>query len=430
MTSDVSFERELRTFLDEKAGHAAPSYVAEVLVRTAVTSQRKRWSSLGWWLPLHSVRGFLPTPAPATLRFVLVALLVLALLGAFVAGALLRRSAPPFGPASNGVIAIANPTAILIADADGSNQRVLVEAEDGVESLSWSPDGTKLAFRSLSPTTGQPAVMVVNQDGTNLADVTPGVPVGGYDEAVAWSPDSLLLAIPSPGDGPRLIVANADGSGALALDLEIGARSVDAAAWSPDGQWIAVAASGQSARGLALYLVRPDGSGARFVAALAEDSHGGPPQWAADPAISRLLFVDVDGGISSYDLPTDRLHRLSVSGNWPSWSPDATKIAWWDRGILVGDVVDLRAGGSPTRLVTVVRRCPARSREASSMPCGPPIWSPDGTRILAPDVSGKAIVALSADGSQPPITIALPPGTELNPTGSATWQRIARSWWP
>jgi hypothetical protein len=56
------------------------------------------------------------------------------------------------------------------------------------------------------------------------------------------------------------------------------------------------------------------------------------------------------------------------------------------------------------------------------------MWSPDGTRIFAPDVAGKAIVALSVDGSEPTITIDLPPGTELNPVNSASWQRTSLPW--
>jgi Tol biopolymer transport system component len=429
MTSNVSFDRDLRRWLDEKAGQRLPDYLDEVLELTAGASQRKRWSSLEWWLPLDSMRGLIATPLPATVRLVVVALAILALVGIVLVGAGLRRSAPPFGLAGNGVLAIANPEAILIADADGMNRRLLVAAKDGVESLTWSPDGTKLAFRTLSPITREPTVMVVDRDGSALIDATPGMAIVGFDQGISWSPDSTRLVVPSPDeDRGRLIVANADGSGARALDLQGGPRAIAAAAWSPNGEWIALVASYTGSSGLGLHLVRPDGSGDRFVGRVAPDSHGGPPTWAPDRDVERLLYIGEDGGVALYDASDGRHDRLSAPGNWPSWSPDGTEIAWWADGILVGNVDALLAGGSPRRLITVSGSCADRGRSRTNTPCGPPTWSPDGTRIYAPDISTKAVVALSVDGSQPPITIVLPPGTELNPIGSASWQRVARSW--
>jgi WD40 repeat protein len=430
MSSNASFDRDLRAWLDEKAGQQQPDYLGEALARTSAVSQRKRWSSLQWWLPTESTRNLLATPLPVTVRLLIVGLLILALVGVIAAGALLRRPAPPFGPAGNGLLALANPEVILIADADGTNQRVLVDVKDGVESLTWSPDGTKLAFRTLGPATREPTVMVVNRDGSGLIDVTPGMSLGGYDEAISWSPDSTRLAIPSPGEtGGRLIVANADGSNARALEVADGPANVHAAAWSPDGEWIAFVGSTLEATKTGLYLVRPDGSQAHLIGAVAPDSHGGPPQWAPDPSVSRLVFADAKGGIVMYDAATGQDERLSRAGDWPSWSPDASQVAWWSNGILVGEVSGLLAGASPRLLVSVFESCRSIGRPVKSTPCGPPVWSPDGTRIFAVDLSAKAVVALSVDGSQPPITIVLPPGTELNPIGSAAWQRVARFPW-
>jgi Tol biopolymer transport system component len=356
--------------------------------------------------------------------------LLLTLVGVVVAGSLLRRPTPPFGLAGNGVLAIANPEAILIADADGSNQRVLVDAKEGVESLIWSPDGTKLAFRSLSPISRKPAVMVVDRDGTNLVDVTRGFAIGGYDEAPSWSPDGRRLVIPSPGVGGELVLASADGSGARSIELAGGPRAVVAVAWSPDGGWISFVGTEVGSGAMAVHRIRPEGTGEKLIARVASDSNGGPPQWAPDPTVRKLVFVAPDASIQVYDLAAGRFDRLSASGGWPSWSPDASQVAWWDSGIVIGDVAELVAGGASRQLIAASASCTDPRQAASSTPCGPPTWSPDGKWIFAPDISTKAVVALSVDGSQPPIKIVLPQGTELNPIGSAAWQRVASSWWP
>jgi hypothetical protein len=102
-------------------------------------------------------------------------------------------------------------------------------------------------------------------------------------------------------------------------------------------------------------------------------------------------------------------------------------VAWWDDGILLGGVNELVAGGAPRALVSSTANCPTRGVPASSTPCGPPTWSPDGEWIVTTDISGKAVVTVRVDGSQPPVMTLLPPGTELNPIGSAAWQRVAPS---
>jgi hypothetical protein len=433
MTSNVSFDRDLRAFLDAKAGTQVPDYLADVLLKTTISRQRKRWSSLQWWLPLDSIRSSGLTPSPVVLRVLLVALLTLALIGvALIAGAF-RRPAPPFGPAGTGVLAFPNPATIHVADADGHNQRPLIDAPEGVESLTWSPDGSKLAYRTLSPVTGLPTIMVVNHNGSNPIDATPGLDLAGLDEAVSWSPDSRQFVVPSPDPGGgRLIVANADGSGARALALAGAHRSVVAVAWSPDGIWIAFMGSVVGSTDIGLHFIRPDGTGERLALPPAPTAQGSAPVWAPDPAVGRLLYVSARGEIVLYDDSIDGgvAVRLADSGEWPSWSPDATQVAWWHEGIFIANVDrnGLPPGASPRQLMAFGGLCPDSTRVGTGIPCGPPMWSPDGTRIFAPDVAGKAIVALSVDGSEPTITIDLPPGTELNPVNSASWQRTSLPW--
>ncbi len=428
MTMRTDFDRTLTAWLaDERPDSAPAGLIDDVLDRVADTNRRPGWLISDRWTWRSSAVRLASVSRTAAVLAVVV--LILAALIAVLALVGSPRPAPPFGLAGNGALAIANPAAILIVDADGRNQRVLVDAKDGVESLTWSPDGTKLAYRTLSPITGQPTVMVVMADGSRQVDVAPEIGVGGNEESISWSPDGARLVIPSPDPrGGRLIVANADGSGARALGLDGDRRKVVAAAWSSSGDWIAFVATITGTTDLGVHLIRPDGSGERVIAAAGGDAQVGAPTWAPNPELDQLAFVHADGGIALHNVSTDHQDRLSGSGRWPSWSPDGTQVAWWSDGILVGRVDALTAGISPRRLSTLPEPCPDRTRSATTTPCGPPSWSPDGTRIYATDISTRAVIALSVDGSQPPMTIRLPPGTELNPVGSASWQRVGRFW--
>ncbi len=428
MTSDVRFNRELNDWLDEQAGHRAPAYLEEVLARTSHTPQRAAWSSLEWWLPLESIRLLRAAPLGQLAWLMLVALAILALLGVVVGGAALRRSPPPFGLAGNGLIAIANQDAIVIANPDGSAMRQLVEARDGVESLAWSPDGRRLAYRTIGPESRLTTVVVVGTDGSGPVDVAPSMAVGGFDESISWSPDSQRLVFPGgAGREPRLFVANADGSGASALHLSgTVPRRAFSAAWSPGGRWIAFTGEIEGSPDIGLHLIHPDGSEEHLLAPANREPKLGAPSWAPDPARLRLLYVLADSGIALFDVGTEREVRLEPSeGYWPTWSPDGAQVAWWSDGILVGDVEALAVGGNARRLTSVPGNCDDHRELAGEAPCGPPIWSPDGTRIFAPDVATTSVVAISVDGSEPSIAIPLKRGTALNPIGSVSWQRAA-----
>ena len=55
--------------------------------------------------------------------------------------------------------------------------------------------------------------------------------------------------------------------------------------------------------------------------------------------------------------------------------------------------------------------------------CGPAAWSPDGQRLLAPDIVRGSILSVMADGSGEPIVIPLDTAS-LNDQSIAAWQPI------
>ena len=193
--------------------------------------------------------------------------------------------------------------------AGGPGTRILAPSSVSGElrdSLSWSPDGGRLAFGSYVAdlATGErrrTAISVVAADGSDLRPVTtrPGL----LGEGLSWSPDGRLIAytgLPdapsSPGstaDDPSIpypprdvFVIGADGTGERNLTtspaLETGPE------WSPDGDALAfeTAADGEAHR---LTTIRMNGPTPVAPAALGPES----PWFVWSPDGTRLLWPEL-----------------------------------------------------------------------------------------------------------------------------------------
>ena len=105
-----------------------------------------------------------------------------------------------------------NAPGLARTDADGTGDGFLVGdlildvVEGGTAGLSWSPDGSRLAFAGTTEG-GYRAIYVVRADGAGLTEV-----VGGADADYAWptwSPDGSRIAVLTRG---RLMTMNPDGT--------------------------------------------------------------------------------------------------------------------------------------------------------------------------------------------------------------------------
>jgi TolB protein len=206
-------------------------------------------------------------------------------------------TAPPVPPE----LALAHPgTGVLLVGGDGRAVGAiqLPDSLQGGDSPAWSPDGTSVAF-------------MANTDATSTGPLLPPT-------------DMYVVSVP---DGaPHRVTTG---------------RNALYPYWSPDGRWIAYSAVSlvDGRRSAAIWMIHPDGTGARRLAAPRADVYvlAGP----FNPRTGRIVFtrcsrpVLLPGGLepdtcSVWTMNADAgdQRRLATESEPPAWSPDGRQIVY------------------------------------------------------------------------------------------------------
>ena len=239
-------------------------------------------------------------------------------------------------------------SSIYAMNADGSNPIRIVDTIIS-SFISWSPDGSQIVYNRKFGFF-ELEIFAVNSDGTNLLQLTQN---GDSDSDPAWSPDGTKIAYRSHQD---LFVMNADGTNPMQLYRGDGSSSYPS--WSPDGTKIAYSFYSNIDRNSAIYVMNADGSDpvrlisdtyiniksawsplldesiiASIESLNATPSTGtalsttSPPDGATDVDPTAL---EVDGVILTFAEPIDaKKARVNVSagGSWDAvWSADGTRL--------------------------------------------------------------------------------------------------------
>lgn len=289
---------------------------------------------------------------------------------------------------------------LYLADADGSNERVLLQNAGFDYHAAFSADGASVFFTSERTGDGDSCLYRAGTDGSGVKSLVCGPAMN--DWAVP-SPDGTKAAFVSTSGDHRTQIWLLDLATEKLTDLTgTAALAGDPASpdghfrpsWSPDGRWIAFSSDRNTAwRGhgngtgwehtqqLSIYVVRPDGTGFRQVAT--RDGYClGSPKWSPDG--SRIVFYEITvegtwGAHRPEDIGTVESQIVSVDvatgARVEHTSGPNLKVA--PQYVTATEIGYLVKGGADEGLAYVSDTRPAVKRTLRS-----PVWSPDGTSVI------------------------------------------------
>ena len=442
--------RRLEAWHEDAYAPPAPAYLSEVLERTRHTRQRPAWASLERWLPMKLTST--ASAAPRALQPVWILLIVLALViavaGIAIIGGRLLAPAPATPARRTRPCSRSRPTRatsragdIYTVRADGTGLRQLTNSSSAFGSDQapvWSPDGTRIAYRGYHGS--QNSVEVIDAGGGNRTTLwTSGASrevICAEHDDLAWSPDGRTVAFAAhgvcPGE-PDLFVVPADGSAPAGRLLSQGRKgrsrgSRPTASGSPS--WALRPAGHRPVRSRGgidrRRCWRPPGPSGRSRSrrTASWDQYAFPPHWSPDGTELAVVVGPVFGGtgeivVVKADGSGQRVLATDQAFN-PTWSPDGKRIAfhrvvdpseyWQERPCTMRVWVVNADGSGERRFDPLVDGC-----------VQPPVWSPDGTRLLSLLIVDDYfhVGVLAADGDDPPVVFPQSYGASWQPVAAA-----------
>lgn len=312
---------------------------------------------------------------------------------------------------------------VFLADRDGSNSRKINGSVGSppvvaVQNIKWSPDSRYLAqtVYSLDPFFTVIGINTFDSDAgaPNSTRITPTLDWRNserIDSGFQWSPDSSRIAYRSSNAVAgriELYTVLPNGSSNTRVSAPLGSgRNVDAFSWSPAGNAIVYLADQLVDNRFDIFAIDIDGANNRRLNTGGNLNSGLFYSFEWSPDGSQIAFAldqDVAGQTEAYAVNVDgsgtqKLNPPLAAGEFavdPHWSPDGRKVAYRSAqgGSSVAELYAVNADGTANINVS-----------SSAMPGGnvaEAVWSPDGNFIayIASNPSNSRDLFVSAaDGT-------------------------------
>ena len=302
---------------------------------------------------------------------------------------------------------------IATAKPDGSDVKRLTRNEYDDRSPVWSPDGSRIAFKSsrgTSPGTYTPGIYTMNSDGSDVRLITTRHVTTGYGPpypTLVWSPDGQHIAFRNSDGGEWdresrgfigavyfVAIVGSDGLGFRRI-MESDSL-ISEPVWSPEGQHLAFLTTEDKM--LTLYIVDADGSNLQQVVATPVPQGGGSPTLIWSPDGQHIAFMKFDDFVlEETSLPG--IHFVAIVGSnglgfrritesdsptsEPVWSPDGRRLAFLmaeDNSVAL--YIADKDGSNLRRVIATSMSEPPLSSVTTTPYNQRVSWSPDSSEIL------------------------------------------------
>lgn len=419
------FDSEVAEALVELAAPRTPDYFDLVLERAVSRRQRPAWTFPERWLPMD-VLARTPTFVPALpwrmIGLLIIMGLLLAALFAIGVGALLQRTAAPYGIADNGLVAYSEDGDIFARDLNSGDVTLLVGGPELDAGPWFTRDGSRFFFvRVTSQEPETIALMVANADGSNVRTVLEPEVVGDR-HWLEWSPNGEMLVVLNSAEGvPPLSVVNVNGEPQRRV-INV-PHEIDIVDWRPGtDELIFMGREADAApRAWGFYAVGIDGSGLReLVPPPDSGTNHGPFSLSHDGRLLAYTSSNSAGHVSSHILDLDSGETRTLGGwfnqAWATFSPDGERLALvrYPGTGAAAQAFILSSDGDGSDAVAI-------GPEVVNQPNTPGLriqFSPDGTKLLIVHAAaGDAWLADVTTGEYQPVA--------LGDDEWVSWQRLA-----
>ena len=219
---------------------------------------------------------------------------------------------------------------------DGSDASRLIEGT----SPSWSPDGTKIAFVYSTEVLD---ICTIRPDGSGLRPLTANWNPHAADYAPCWSADGKLIVFSSRHETEHHQVYLMDSSGQNPRRLTHSHLTYQdfSPEISPDGKTIAFARlTSQTSN---IYLIDVDGSNEQLL------TEGNFPSWSPDG--SKILFSRKNRLLFVRNMSDSSEHELG-EGNYPCWAANGQEIIFTKGEYGYEQIWIMNANGQESRQLT------------------------------------------------------------------------------